>query len=167
MIYDREQVVNATWLEELIQESQQFDTYYLEGAKVDIAFELSRLMKQEGVSKAELARRLKKSRAYVTKVLQGGANLTIESLVRIAFVLGYRLDVEAIFVPIKDQQDELLEWMRRAPKAIEKKVRGSYLRMMPGLEQGNDPAIVAAEARPMPAADTCQEENPELKPLAA
>lgn len=46
-----------------------------------------------GWSRSELARRLDTSPAYVTKILNGGANFTLASLARLAATLGLGLDL--------------------------------------------------------------------------
>lgn len=62
-----------------------------------LAFEatevISELMAAAGVSKAELARRLGTSRAFVTQTLSGSRNLTLHTLADIAFVLGCRISI--------------------------------------------------------------------------
>ena len=78
----------------LFREMKQTDVYHIEGAKVEIAEQIYLAMKRHHVSNAELARRLGKSRAYVTKVLQGSTNFTLESLVRIARALDCQLDLQ-------------------------------------------------------------------------
>lgn len=45
-------------------------------------------MQRQGVSKAQLAERLGKSRAYVTQLLNGSRNMTLRSLADICFALG-------------------------------------------------------------------------------
>jgi transcriptional regulator with XRE-family HTH domain len=77
-----------------IKETETFDKEVVRGLVSD---QIDFLMKKEGVKKVELARRLGKSRAYVTKVLQGNANFTLDTLVRLARALGYRF--EPVFVP--------------------------------------------------------------------
>lgn len=57
----------------------------------DFTFEVERRMEGEGITKADLARRLGTSRAYVTKMLRGDANFTVASMVRVARALGARL----------------------------------------------------------------------------
>ncbi len=54
------------------------------------------LMDREGVSKAELARRVGKSRAYVTQSLGGDRNMTLGTLARFADALNadVRVDLE-------------------------------------------------------------------------
>ncbi len=55
-------------------------------------------MEQEHVSKAELARRLNKSKAFVTQCLNGGRNLTLRTLADLLAALGKEvvLETEAI-----------------------------------------------------------------------
>jgi transcriptional regulator with XRE-family HTH domain len=63
-------------------------------------------MENKGISKSELARILKCSPAYITKVLNGSANLTIETLSTIAFALGVKWQCKT--VPI--DMDAAYEW---------------------------------------------------------
>lgn len=66
-------------------------------ANIGIAEQISLAMKQGDVTKAELARRLGKSRAYISQILQGrGANFTIETLARISHVLDCQLEVRIL-----------------------------------------------------------------------
>ena len=81
----------------LFKQFEQSDTYHIDGAKLEISEQIYLAMEQQGVSNAELARRLGKSRAYITKVLQGNVNFTIESVVKIARALGHKFDFQ--FVP--------------------------------------------------------------------
>lgn len=49
-------------------------------------------MEDQGVSKAELAQRLGKSKARISQLLGGSTNMTIGTLADIAFALGLTLD---------------------------------------------------------------------------
>jgi transcriptional regulator with XRE-family HTH domain len=49
-------------------------------------------MEDQGVSKAELAQRLGKSKARISQLLGGSSNMTIGTLADIAFALGLTLD---------------------------------------------------------------------------
>jgi plasmid maintenance system antidote protein VapI len=51
------------------------------------------LMEEQGVSRAELARRLGTSRAYITKLLDGNANFTLETMTKVAMALGTAVHV--------------------------------------------------------------------------
>jgi transcriptional regulator with XRE-family HTH domain len=85
-------------LEHLIAEIKNSETYDKEVLRSEISDQISRLMESQDISNAELARRLGKSRAYVTKILQGNANFTLDSLVQIARVLGCKY--VPIFLPV-------------------------------------------------------------------
>ena len=79
--------------EELYRVARQKDAYWVADAIYSFTEELNRIAELEGVSRAELARRLGTSAAYVTKVFRGDANFTVESMVRLARVVGARLHV--------------------------------------------------------------------------
>lgn len=49
---------------------------------------IAKLMAKENMSKADLARRLNRSRAWVTQLLSGRANMTIRTLAEVSFALG-------------------------------------------------------------------------------
>ena len=78
---------------ELYEEARKKDAYWVADAIYSFTEELNRLAEIEGVSRAEIARRLGTSAAYVTKIFRGDANFTIESMVKLARVIGARLHV--------------------------------------------------------------------------
>jgi transcriptional regulator with XRE-family HTH domain len=84
--------------QEMLNQIKSSESYDKEVLRGEISDQIACLMQATGVSKAELARRLNKSRAYVTKILQGNANFTLDSLVQIARVLGCKY--APIFVPV-------------------------------------------------------------------
>jgi transcriptional regulator with XRE-family HTH domain len=71
-----------------------------EFAKEELAFEatekISELMEITGVSKSELARRVGKSKAYITQVLSGSRNLTLHTLAGLVYALGYKITINAV-----------------------------------------------------------------------
>jgi len=96
MAHSKKSKVNETF-SQMFNEMKESGDLYVEWAKINIAEQISLAMKREDVNKAELARRLGKSRAYMTQILQGDVNFTVSSLVRIATTL--ECDVEVKFVP--------------------------------------------------------------------
>lgn len=70
---------------------EQDDDYWVESAKIDFAFALDRLLHQQNLTKRALAERMHTSPAYITKALRGDANLTIDSMVRLARAAGGEL----------------------------------------------------------------------------
>ena len=61
----------------------------------DAAELVARRMKEENVSKADLARKLGKSRAWVTQILAGSANMTIRTLAELMFALDSEVSLSA------------------------------------------------------------------------
>lgn len=81
---------------DLLQRAESTDAYQIDRLKVEISERIYKAMKEQDVSNAELARRLGKSRAYVTKLLRGTTNFTLESLVRIARALSCQVGLELL-----------------------------------------------------------------------
>src|SRR6185295_5768392 len=73
--------------------------YWHEVAVHEFIMDLHRLMEEQHVSRAELARRIGTSRAYITKLLGGDANFTLMTMVKLAMALG-----GAVHVHISDQR---------------------------------------------------------------
>jgi transcriptional regulator with XRE-family HTH domain len=96
MLHVNEHKTTSERFADLFRSLEHSETYHIEAAKVEISEQIYVAMEQQGISKAELARRLGKSRAYVTKMLHGNANFTIDSLVRIARALGRKFDFQLV-----------------------------------------------------------------------
>ena len=62
--------------------------YQTESLILEINEQICEWMEKKNVCRSELARRLGKSRAYVTRMLNGSHNLTIATLVKVANALG-------------------------------------------------------------------------------
>ena len=56
---------------------------------------IAKLMAEQNLSKADLARRLNKSRAWVTQLLSGKANMTVRTLADVAYTLGAEVKLQA------------------------------------------------------------------------
>jgi transcriptional regulator with XRE-family HTH domain len=56
---------------------------------------IARLMADQNVSKADLARRLNKSRAWVTQLLSGKANMTVRTLAEVVYALDAAVKLHA------------------------------------------------------------------------
>jgi len=61
--------------------------FWTEIALLQFTSDLARLMEEDGISRAQLARTLGCSAAYVTQVLSGNVNCTVSTLVRFALAL--------------------------------------------------------------------------------
>jgi len=73
---------------DLFAEAEKDPAYWSERAILRVSEEIALAMERARVSRSELARRLGTSPAYVTKILRGNANFTLDTLARIARALG-------------------------------------------------------------------------------
>lgn len=78
---------------QMAAEARKSVDYWVECPIVEFTEDVFLLMEKQGVSKAELARRLGTSRAYVTKLLGGDANFTLQTMTRVAMALGAAVHV--------------------------------------------------------------------------
>ena len=82
-------------------EARKHLAYYEEGLVLDVAARVIDTMEARRITRSDLARRLAVSPAYITKVLRGQANLSLESLAKLAFALD--LKWECVLIPINAQ----------------------------------------------------------------
>lgn len=96
----------AEWFDDLLGDLQEDENYWFDAAKDDVATQVCQVMERHGVRKADLARRLEKSPTYVTKVLKGTNNFTLDSLVSMARALDCRLEVRFVETQTETEQDD-------------------------------------------------------------
>lgn len=84
----------------LVDAAKATDKYWIENAKHDLAFGLHRQIRRGGMSNAELATKLGVKPPYISKVMRGDENLTIESMVKLVRAAGGRLHIQ-----VADQAD--------------------------------------------------------------
>jgi transcriptional regulator with XRE-family HTH domain len=77
----------AKSFQSLFEEAKQHEDYWVEQAILEVTEEVARRMEELEVSRAELARRLGTSPAYVTKILRGDANFTLATIVKLTRAL--------------------------------------------------------------------------------
>jgi transcriptional regulator with XRE-family HTH domain len=90
----KEKMTGAEWFQDLGERLKADGRLQIDQAKLELSEQVFQLMQDQGVTEAELARRLGASRAYVNKVLQGDTNFTIESLVKLGLALNCDLKLE-------------------------------------------------------------------------
>jgi transcriptional regulator with XRE-family HTH domain len=85
-----------TQYEQLMESPEFRKLYAIEGLVTEAGEFIARLMREQRVTKAELARRLGKSRAYITQMLSGSRNLTVRTLAEAACALGVEVKLAAV-----------------------------------------------------------------------
>lgn len=71
----------------LIESAERSPIYWAEAAWLQFTGDLYELMEAQNVTRAELARRVGVSPAYITKVFRGTVNLTLESMCKLTLAL--------------------------------------------------------------------------------
>ena len=79
---------------ELFDQAKRRDTYWVSSLILDFTEGLHKMMEANEVSRSELARRLGVSPAYITKVLRGNVNFTLDSMVRLARAAGGEVSLQ-------------------------------------------------------------------------
>jgi len=78
----------------------------IESLALEAAETIATLMAKRKTSRADLAKRLGKSRAWVTQMLSGKANLTIRTLAEVAHALDAGIALKAAAYPAKPARQE-------------------------------------------------------------
>lgn len=85
--------MGAAELREKLEAARNTFEYRLEKTLLEVAEEVCQLIESQGLTRSELAQRLAVTPAYITKLLNGNPNLTIESLLKLSDALGQTLDI--------------------------------------------------------------------------
>lgn len=84
---------------EFLERVETSPHYWHEVPVLEFTEDLLRRMEEQEMSRAELARRMGTSRAYITRLLGGDANFTLMTMVKLSMAVG-----GALHVHISDQQ---------------------------------------------------------------
>jgi antitoxin HicB len=90
---------NPHWgstLDDFLREEGMRDTARAEAVTRVVAWQLSREMERQGITKARLAELMHTSRAQVDRILSARGNVTIETLQRAATLVGRDLRLELV-----------------------------------------------------------------------
>ena len=84
------EIENSSFFATMFSEAETRDEFHVAGVKIEIAEQISRMMEKRNITQSDLARKLGKNRAYISKILKGTTNFTIETLV----LIGRKLEAE-------------------------------------------------------------------------
>jgi transcriptional regulator with XRE-family HTH domain len=108
--------MKAKSFKELFEKAKERETYLSASIILEFTEGLYDLMQNNNISRKELAERLGTSPAYVTKVLRGDVNFTIDSMVRLAKAVGGTIQVhigpEQVqwFGVVKRKKEPIPDW---------------------------------------------------------
>ena len=80
-------------IKKLLESAKLTDSYWIEKAKLDFSVALENRRRANGLSYKDVAIKIGTSQPYVTKVFRGDANLTIETMVKLARATGGQLEL--------------------------------------------------------------------------
>jgi len=75
------------WYQKTLEEVRDTLEYELEGVLIELTEQIVRHMEREGINRSQLAKKLGVSSAYITKLLSGHPNMTLETVVKVARAL--------------------------------------------------------------------------------
>jgi transcriptional regulator with XRE-family HTH domain len=84
---------------EALQAARGGEKYWLSRVKFDLASKFQDLLEESGLKQGELAEKMGVKAPQVSRALNGSSNLTLESIVRMGWALGYVPHVT--FTPVK------------------------------------------------------------------
>jgi len=82
------------WFDNELTKYRRHPDFILEQLTFDITAAIRHAMDEKGISRSDLARKLRVSPAYITKLLNSSSNLTLRTLVNIALALDLQIDVK-------------------------------------------------------------------------
>lgn len=84
-----------TKFQEFIEDAEKHRVFEQESLAIEATELISTLLKERKVSKVDLAKRIGKSKAYVTQLLSGSRNMTLHTFADLAFALGCKVELQA------------------------------------------------------------------------
>lgn len=97
------------------------DAYWIEQAKLDFSMALEHQRRAAGMTYVAIAKKIGTSAAYITKVFRGDANLTIESMVKLARSTGGRVHIQIV-----DEHVDAKRWVSAFEARTRDAVNQSY-----------------------------------------
>lgn len=85
-------------LQERIAQAKRTSDYEFERVVLELTEEICDIMEAKGWSRSDLASRMGRSKAWVTKILGGDQNLTLRTIVSVFRELNYRLKLDFEYI---------------------------------------------------------------------
>lgn len=90
-------------IDSLSKDSEEMKFYLQEKSILEITEIIAQLMENKNVKKIELAKRLNRSKGYITQLLNGRANMTLRTISDVLWALDFSLTIEAL--PLEFEKD--------------------------------------------------------------
>ena len=93
------------WYKERIDGLENTIEYKIESIAFDISVQIYKQMEKLGINKKDLAEKLNVSKSYITQLLKGKSNMTIETLIKVAEALGMTLQIKLVEKTVNTEVD--------------------------------------------------------------
>jgi transcriptional regulator with XRE-family HTH domain len=103
----------------LLEEAKTHIEFWIQEAIVDFTEEVFRKMGEQKVTRAKLAEKINVNPAYITKILRGDTNFTLETMVKVARALNSRV---RIHLQREDCHSEWMEFLKTEPMTPDPKI---------------------------------------------
>lgn len=103
--------MGKTTYELMTESDEDMRLFQQELAIESVTSMIERLMKKDGVSRSELARRLNKTPGWVTQLLDGDRNKTIRTISDVLWALGRSLRYSAVSLERGADTDSSFKWI--------------------------------------------------------
>jgi len=109
---------NMFYSSEITFSNAEERAYARENLVFNVTEDLLLMLEDLDISKSELAKRLGKSKSYVSQVLSGSRNMTLGSFSDICYALGFKPEIK---IPVKELKNDLSSWqVSEKPKLVKK-----------------------------------------------
>lgn len=120
-------------LASFVESAKEKDSYWVEHAKFDFAMDLVGLLHKSGMSNNEFAERINVKAPYISKVLRGDENLTIQTMVKLVRALKGKLNIHVSeedchvrWFDVVAQKNKVTQSNERLSGAVEEWAKRSY-----------------------------------------
>lgn len=120
------EIENSSFFATLFAEAATRDEFHVAGVKIEIAEQIARMMEKRNVTQSDLARKLGKNRAYISKILKGTTNFTVETLVLIGRKLEAEWDFQLTDVERPERRVYVMEYGSIKPPSGPLKAANEY-----------------------------------------
>lgn len=152
---------------EIGQQIEETPEYKRDAIITDFVVEVYRVMKEKGVKRIDLAKRLGVNRSYVTQLLSGSANMTIDTLIKVAQSLDMNVKIElnpdTAEISYKSNKETMFAYAAEEapnyPSVTFQKERGTFSGTNMSLLDANESMLPAHEENQTAIEDCCVEAN--------
>lgn len=100
----------SKWWDNLTDDLENDPEYQAESISIDLAIKINEKMNEKKISRAELAKKLHVSKAYISQVLQGKNNMTLLTICKLGAALD--LDPKVLFEDKELPEENIIPFQR-------------------------------------------------------